>query len=149
MKGEGRGEEKEKVQKGLSSFECPRRFAGNFASVLLALGEKSKRQPSVNTLLYWLFGMKKKGLYSSEGYNQCFLALRDAERGGKCKEKTTHNLAPVGIRQKFSWAMGPLPCGRKASDPSPGGQGAEERYGIIEPCVPKGVRSPNFIYIFL
>jgi hypothetical protein len=78
------GEEKEKVQKGLLSFECPRRFAGNLASVLLALGEKSKRQPSVNTLLPWLFGMKKKGLYSSEGYNQCFLALRDAERGEKC-----------------------------------------------------------------
>ena len=37
MKGEGRGEEKEKVQKGLPSFECPRRFAGNLASVLLAL----------------------------------------------------------------------------------------------------------------
>jgi hypothetical protein len=106
MKGEGRGEEKEKVQKGLPSFECPRRFAGNFASVLLALGEKSKRQPSVNTLLYWLFGMKKKGLYSSEGYNRCFLALRDAERGKKCKQKTTHNLAPVGIRQKLSFPMG-------------------------------------------
>ena len=73
------------------------------------------------------------------------LALRE--------EKTTHNLAPVGIRQKFSWAMGPFGLwGEKQAILTlrypPGGQGAEERHGIIEPCVPKGVRSPNFIYIF-
>ena len=74
------------------------------------------------------------------------LALRE--------EKTTHNLAPwlrQGIRQKFSWAMGPFGLwGEKQAILTlrypPGGQGAEERHGIIEPCVPKGVRSPNFIY---
>jgi len=80
---------------------------------------------------------------SGRGKRRKMLALRE--------EKTTHNLAPVGIRQKFSWAMGPFGLwGEKQAiltlRYSPGGQGAEERHGIIEPCVPKGVRSPNFIY---
>ena len=80
---------------------------------------------------------------SGRGKRRKMLALRE--------EKTTHNLAPVGIRQKFSWAMGPFGLwGEKQAILTlrypPGGQGAEERHGIIEPCVPKGVRSPNFIY---
>ena len=49
---------------------------------------------------------KKKGLHSSKGYNLYLQAChpegkkaRDTERGGKCKEKTTRNFAPVGIRE--------------------------------------------------
>ena len=54
------------------------------------------------------------------------------------EEKTTHNLAPVGIRQKSSWAMGPfgpLPCGvgRKASDPY-----LKVPAGFILSCHPEG-----------
>ena len=36
---------------------------------------------------------------SGHGKRRKMLALRE--------EKTIHNLAPVGIREKFSWAMGP------------------------------------------
>ena len=56
----------------------------NLTSVLFLSGEKQVSTFGEHSS-FLAFRDEKEGLHSSEGYNLYFPALRDTERGGKCK----------------------------------------------------------------